>query len=87
MIRVAVAALALSLAPIQCTHEPDPSLRREDPADEALWNLAKDFDARGDDAAARHTLEVLVARYPSSRFALGAKERLDGGVPIDAAFE
>jgi hypothetical protein len=87
VIRVAVAALALSLAPIQCTHEPDPALRREDPADEALWNLAKDFDARGDDAAARHTLEVLVARYPSSRFALGARERLDGGVPIDAALE
>jgi len=84
VIRAAVAALAFSLAPMQCTHDPDPSLRREDPADEALWNLAKDFDARGDDAAARHTLEVLVTRYPSSRFALGAKERLDGGAPLEA---
>ena len=87
MIRAVAAALALSLAPIQCTHEPDPSLRREDPADEALWNLAKDFDTRGDDAAARHTLEVLVSRYPASRFALAAKERLDGGLPFDGASE
>lgn len=87
MIRAVVAAVALSLAPLQCTHEPDPALRREDPADEALWSLARDFDARGDDAAARHTLEVLVTRYPSSRFAPGAKERLDGGAPLDAASE
>lgn len=85
--RAAAAALLLSLAPMQCTHEPDPALRREDSADEALWNLAVDFDARGDDAAARHTLEVLVARYPSSRFVRGAKERLDGGAPLDAATE
>lgn len=66
-------------APLQCSHDPDSSVRTEDTAGDALWNLAKDFEARGDHAAARHTLETLVTRYPSSRHADAARDALDGG--------
>lgn len=88
MIRTVAVAVALGLggfAPLQCTKDPDPNLRREETADEALYRLSEDFSARGDDAAAKHTLEVLVAKYPSSRFAPGARERL--GLSGDAAVE
>ena len=77
------AAFALVLfvrAPLQCSHDPDPSVRTEDTAGDALWDLAKDFEARGDHAAAQHTLEVLVTRYPSSRHTPAARDMLDGGV-------
>ena len=76
------AAVALSLlagAPLQCSHDPDPSLRQEDTAGDALWDLAHDFKDGGDDVAYRHTLETLVSRYPSNRHALAAREELDGG--------
>ncbi len=78
---VLVTIAALIHAPMQCTHEPDPTLRQEDTAGDALWDLAHDFKTRGDDAAYRHTLETLVARYPSSRHAAAAKEELgpEGG--------
>jgi len=68
--------LAALQAPLQCSHDPDPSERTEDTAGDALWNLANDFEARGDHAAARHTLETLVTRYPSSRHAPAAREML-----------
>lgn len=79
-----LAAAALSLAslvgaPLQCTHEPDPSVRQEDTAGDALWELAHDFKDGGDDGAYRHTLETLVTRYPSNRHALAAREELDAG--------
>ena len=85
MIRALGCALALGLvAPLQCTKEPDPSLRREETADEALYHLAEDFAARGDEGASRHTLEVLVTKYPSSRFAPAAREKLGG---VDASVD
>lgn len=86
--RVTAVAVALGLsgiAPLQCTKDPDPNLRREESADEALYRLSEDFAARGDDAASKHTLEVLVAKYPSSRFAPGARERL--GLAPDASID
>jgi hypothetical protein len=71
------------LAPLQCTHEPDPSLRIEDTAGDGLWGLAQDFRARHEDAAARETLRYLAERYPSSRHAAEARAELgasgDGG--------
>ena len=81
---VVIAALG-SHAPLQCSHDPDPSVRIEDTAGDALWDLAKDFEARGDHAAARHTLETLVTRYPSSRHTPAAKDMLDGGTWSDAS--
>ncbi len=82
-----MAALAIfgTRAPLQCSHDPDPSVRTEDTAGDALWNLANDFEQRGDHAAAHHTLETLVTRYPSSRHTPAAKDLLDGGSWADAS--
>lgn len=71
-----IASAALSLAPFQCAHDPDPSVRREDTAGDALWALAQDFRARHDVAAARDTLKFLIEKYPSSRHSPAAKEEL-----------
>lgn len=79
----AVLALAVSAllggAPLQCAGEPDePALRRYETPPEALWDLAERFSAAGDVAGRRRTLEFLVERYPSSRFAHRAREELAG---------
>lgn len=58
---------------MQCGHAPDPAERQEDAPEDALWDLASDFHARGDDAAYRRTLETIVKRYPSSRRAEAAR--------------
>lgn len=68
---------SLSLAPFQCARDPDPNLRREDTAGDALWALAQDFRARGNEPSARETLAYLVAKYPSSRYARAAREELN----------
>ncbi len=67
---------SLSLAPFQCAHDPDPSQVREETPAEALYGLAEKFKADGDEAARVRTLEYLIARYPSSRFAVMAKDDL-----------
>ncbi len=67
---------ALGSAPMQCKHDPDPNLRREDTAGDALWELAQDFRAKGNEAAAKDTLRFLVARYPSNRHVPEAKAEL-----------
>lgn len=66
----------LGNAPLQCAREPDPSLRREDTAGDALWDLAETFREKGDLKAEKETLSFLATRYPSNRHALAAKERL-----------
>lgn len=75
-----VTALVASLgtAPIQCSRQPDPALRTEDSAGDALWDLAQDFQKKNDPAAARATLSFLVERYPSNRHAAAAREMLAG---------
>ncbi len=76
-IALASALLAsLSLAPMQCTREPDPALRAEDSAGDALWALAQDFRKKNDEPAARATLKFLVDRYPSNRHVAQAKAEL-----------
>jgi outer membrane protein assembly factor BamD (BamD/ComL family) len=79
MIAAGAALVALVQAPLQCSHAPDPSLRREDTAGDALWSLAQDFRAKHEDAAARETLKYLLDRYPSSRYAPAAREQLGEG--------
>ena len=74
---VIIAALSLSGAPFQCASDPDPERAIEDSAPEALWNLAEEFRERGDEDARRTTLEHLVERYPSSRFAQRAELALE----------
>ena len=56
MIRIVTAGAllaALGTAPMQCRHDPDPNLRREDDAGDALYSLAQDFRAKGDEESAR----------------------------------
>ena len=43
----------------------------DDPGD-ALYELAQNFKAKGDDKSYRETLQFLVKRYPSSRRAVAA---------------
>lgn len=69
---------ALGSAPLQCKHDPDPSLRREDSAGDALYALAQDFRAKGNEPAAKQTLRFLVERYPSNRHVPAARAELDG---------
>jgi Tfp pilus assembly protein PilF len=73
------AGLALSLmgnAPLQCSRSPDPDLRREDTAGDALWDLAQEFRAKGNEEAAKQTLRFLVERYPSNRHVPAARAEL-----------
>ena len=70
-------ALGLSGAPLQCASDPDPELRRYETPGEALYGLAQQFKAKGDEEAWRATLEYLIARYPNSRFAVTARSDLE----------
>jgi len=78
MLRAAAASISLSLvlAPFQCAHKPDPDLRREDTAGDALWALSENFRTQHNGEAQRATLAFLVEKYPSSRYAPAAKEEL-----------
>ena len=78
MLRAAVATAALiAAAPFQCGRGPDPGLRQEETAGDALWALGEDFADAGDDHAAKRTYRFLVERYPSSRYAPAAQEKLE----------
>ena len=89
-LRASIAALSLfgvgaAIAPLQCANT-DPSLRLEDTAGDALWDLAEKFHAERNDAAARETLTYLVQKYPSSRHTVAAKDELAKlGGPVPAA--
>jgi hypothetical protein len=79
MIVAGAVALSLLHAPLQCTHDPDPTLRREDSPGDALWGLAMELRARHDDAGARDALRYLADHYPSSRYAAAARAELGAG--------
>jgi len=70
-----VAAL-LASAPMQCASEPEFDQREQETPGEALFGLAQQFKAQGNTQGQRETLEYLVARYPSSRFAEMARTDL-----------
>jgi outer membrane protein assembly factor BamD (BamD/ComL family) len=80
-----LAAVAIAIAPLQCPHDSDPAHCWDDAPGDGLWDLAQRFRDNHDDASARRTLEFLVERYPSSRYAPAAREQLesraDGGLP------
>ena len=61
---------------MQCSRSPDPDMRREDTAGDALWDLAEDFKAKGNDEARKQTLKFLVDKYPSNRHVPAAREEL-----------
>ncbi len=72
-------AIALAIAPLQCPHDKDPAHCWDDAPGDGLWDLAQKFRANHDEAAARGTLEFLVERYPSSRYAPAARDELARG--------
>lgn len=79
-----------SYAPLQCGHKTKDSEARVQDGGDALWDLAMDFRAQGNEAAAKRTLQKLVQRYPSNRHVPQAKEELGGAVepaPPDASAE
>ena len=80
----ALLLLAALGAPFQCTSEPDPSEAREERPGEALYGLAQEFREAGDEDGWRRTLEHLIRRFPSSRFAVTARHDLDdAGIEVD----
>ncbi len=72
-------ALAVLLAPLQCGRPPSDHPELEDSPAEALWDLSDRFHEAGDEAGRRRTLEYLIERYPSSRFAERARVTLRDG--------
>jgi hypothetical protein len=72
------AAAVFAIAPLQCPHENDAAHCWDDAPGDGLWDLAQKFREAHDDAGARRTLQFLVDRYPSSRYAPAAREQLAG---------
>lgn len=68
--------VALGGAPLQCSSDPESSERRSETPGEALYGLAQEFKAKGDERSWRQTLEYLERRYPNSRFAVRARNDL-----------
>lgn len=73
-----VCALGFGLngAPLQCSSEPEPELRRYETPSEALYGLAVELKQKGNEDGWRDTLQYLLRRYPNSRFAERAKQEL-----------
>jgi Tfp pilus assembly protein PilF len=76
LVTLFASAASAVTAPIQCGHDEDPALRKDESPADALWGLATQFREAHDEAAARKTLEYLVQRYPASRWAPAAREQL-----------
>ena len=77
MHRFLLLSVVLALAPMQCRGSQDPALKTDETPGDALYSLAQEFRAKGDDVAYRETLRFIVARYPSSRRAVTAKLELE----------
>ena len=75
---------ALGNAPLQCGHGSDSKLRTEDDAGDALYALALDFRAHGDEQGAKQTLRFLVEHYPSNRHVPEARAELGTAAPAGA---
>ena len=76
LLRAALAAIALAVAPLQCGHTPEAELREDETPGDALWQLALKFHDSHDAAAEITTLKYLVERYPASRWQAPAREQL-----------
>jgi hypothetical protein len=71
--------LASLAAPLQCGSGSEPAVRPEDSAGDALYALAQDFHAKGNEPAAKETLRYLVDHYPSNRHVPAARAELSEG--------
>ena len=76
---------SIAVAPIQCSHDPDPNKRMEEEPAQGLYDLAAKFHTEGNEASRIETLRYIVARYPSSRFANMAKIDLEQIAPAPHA--
>lgn len=78
--KLLVLAVALGAAPFQCGGG-GRDVPHEDSGGDALYSLAQDFKAKGNEQAARDTLKYLIEHYPSNRHAPAAREELAEGSP------
>lgn len=79
MIREAAVALSLAaLAPFQCGSGTQDMGAPAKSDGDALYDLAQDFHAKGNEDAAKQTLKYLVDHYPSNRHVPAAKAELEG---------
>lgn len=82
--KAAFLALGIMLgAPYQCATEPD-ERPTEDSAPQALWVLAERFGSENNASARETTLQQLVERYPSSRYAERARQALGQPSKVDS---
>jgi TolA-binding protein len=80
-VKLAVAGLlvaSLGGAPFQCGSS-SKEFPREESAGDAIYNLAMDFRAKGNEPAAKDALRYLVQHYPSNRHAPAARAEIEGG--------
>lgn len=68
----------VATAPFQCGGG-GKDIPHEDSAGDALYKLAEDFKAKGNEQAAKDTLRYLVQHYPSNRHAPAARIELGEG--------
>ncbi len=61
---------------LACSGAKDPSLAQEETPGDALFLLAQDFRAKGNDEAAKLALRFLVQHYPSDPRAVQARAAL-----------
>lgn len=71
---------SLASAPFQCGSSNNAG-RTEESAGDALYDLAMDFRAKGNEAAARDTLRYLVDHFPSNRHVPEARAELESATP------
>jgi outer membrane protein assembly factor BamD (BamD/ComL family) len=82
LLAAAVTIASVGSAPFQCARKPGPEARLEDEPGQALYALAQQFKAEGNDRARTETLEYIVKQYPTSRYAEQA--RLDLGKTVSS---
>jgi Tfp pilus assembly protein PilF len=74
---VGLVVASLGGAPLQCGGGgSNADVRLEDSAGDALYNLAMDFRAKGNEQAAKDTLRYLIEHYPSNRHVPAARAEL-----------
>lgn len=79
---VCALGFGLNSAPLQCSSDREPDLRRYETPSEALYGLAVELKQKGNEDGWRDTLQYLVRRYPNSRFAERAKQDLQAASSV-----
>jgi hypothetical protein len=84
----AAGILAVSLAsaaPFQCGSGSPDNQTHEPSGGDAIYDLAQDFHAKGNEPAARDALKYLIDHFPSNRHVPAAKAELEGSAPPAAS--